>query len=87
MIYDALHKDTVISPSHYTQGRTEALDVILDTLGKPGYEAYCLGNTLKYLLRARHKGKNQEDFRKAHFYLSALIGIDLRKPSETTTTT
>ena len=82
MIYDALHKNTVISPSHYTQGRTEALDTIRDTLGPPGFEAYCLGNTLKYLLRARHKGKSEEDYRKAHFYLSAIIGVDMRKAKD-----
>lgn len=42
-----------INPSHYQKpGRRESIDEIRETLGDTGFEAFCLGNALKYLYRA-----------------------------------
>ena len=60
--------DPVSHPPHYTQGKIEVLDFILDQ--EFGYLA---GNVVKYLSRYRHKGKPVEDLRKAEFYLKRLI--------------
>lgn len=55
-------------PPHYTQGKIEVIDFIDDQqLGF--YE----GNVVKYVVRARHKGKRIEDLKKAQWYLSRLI--------------
>jgi len=60
---DAIHK-----PSHYTYSTIETIDVIeawnLD---------FCLGNVLKYVSRAGHKGCELQDLRKAEWYLLRAI--------------
>ena len=67
--------DNVNKPEHYTYGRYECIDVIKDiTEGNEakGIEAFCLGNTLKYLWRYKHKN-GTEDLKKAKWYLDRLI--------------
>jgi hypothetical protein len=61
-------EDPVSHPSHYTQGRIEVLDFILDQR-----LPYLAGNIVKYLCRYRWKGKPVEDLKKARFYLDRLI--------------
>lgn len=59
---------TVAHPPHYNHGKIEAIDVIEDwQLG------FHLGNTLKYLCRAVHKGSEHEDLLKARWYLDRRI--------------
>lgn len=67
--------DNVNHPIHYTQGRVEVIDVIEDaTKGTGGFEGYCLGNVVKYVMR--YRGKNGvEDLRKARWYLNRLIDL------------
>jgi hypothetical protein len=56
--------NTVDHPAHYNVGKIEAITVIEDwNLG------FNLGNCLKYLARADHKGKPVEDLEKALWYL------------------
>ena len=55
-------------PSHYNKGKYEVIDVIEDwALG------FNLGNTVKYLARADHKGTPTADLYKALFYLNREI--------------
>ena len=67
--------DQVNSPAHYTQGRVEAIDVIEDVVaGAPDpVTGYLVGQALKYLLRAWHKGNIGQDLRKAAWYLNRAI--------------
>lgn len=59
--------DPVNHPSHYTWlGGIEVID-ITEHLG------FCLGNVVKYVLRADHKGKPIEDLEKAKWYLEREI--------------
>lgn len=59
---------TVAHPPHYNHGKIEAIEVIEDwQLG------FHLGNTLKYLCRAVHKGSEAEDLLKARWYLDRRI--------------
>lgn len=56
--------DPVNHPDHYTRGGIETIDVIeAKGLG------FHLGNAVKYLLRAGHKGDAVEDVKKARWYL------------------
>lgn len=55
-------------PSHYTFGKYEVIDVIEDW--KLGYYE---SNIIKYIARAKHKGKELEDLRKAQWYLDRLV--------------
>ncbi len=63
-------KEKVNHPDHYNSGQYEVIDVIDDA----GFgEGFCLGNALKYILRARHKENYVEDLKKAKWYLEYLI--------------
>ena len=65
--------DNVNSPSHYTQGKVECIDAIESaTVGKSGFEAYCVGNVIKYLWRYEQKG-GKESVEKAQYYLNKLL--------------
>ena len=67
--------DQVNSPSHYTQGRVEAIEIIEGVVaGAPEpVVGYLIGQTLKYLLRAWHKGNASQDLQKASWYLNRAI--------------
>ena len=67
--------DAVNSPSHYTHGKVEAIDVIEDAIkDAPDNRAgFLQGQVLKYLLRLWHKGKSKQDAEKARWYLNRLI--------------
>jgi len=60
--------DPVNNPAHYTVGGIETIDFI--EAKKLGYN---LGNVIKYLTRADHKGNKMEDLRKAQWYLTREI--------------
>ena len=62
--------DSVSHPSHYTYGKIECIDFILDKeLDFP------LGNAVKYIARAGRKdpAKTEEDLRKAIWYINRYI--------------
>lgn len=68
--------DMVDHPSHYTQGPIEVIDVIeAFDLDKDGYRK----DAVKYILRAPHKGKPQQDIKKAIWYLQRWL---TRNPEE-----
>ena len=62
------HTDMVNEPPHYKTGGVETIDFIeakkLD---------YNLGNVVKYITRADHKGDRHEDLCKARWYLNRAI--------------
>jgi len=60
--------DMVNHPPHYTQGGIETIDFI-EAKELP----YNLGNVVKYITRADHKGSKLEDLRKARWYLDREI--------------
>ena len=59
------NKEMIHSPDHYKAGKLEAIDVIeqfkLD---------FCLGNSVKYILRAGKKDDARQDIDKAIWYLN-----------------
>ena len=60
--------DPINSPAHYKIGGIETIDFIeAKNLG------YNLGNVVKYITRADHKGNKLEDLRKAQWYLTRAI--------------
>lgn len=68
-------EDRVNSPSHYTNGSQEAIDIIEETIeAAPSVKAgFLQGQVLKYLLRVWLKDNPLEDLRKAQWYLTRLI--------------
>lgn len=57
--------DNVNSPPHYKVGGIETIDFI-----EAKSLSYNLGNVVKYLTRADHKGNKLEDLEKAQWYLN-----------------
>lgn len=64
--------DRVNNPTHYGQGKIEAIDYIKDSLTPEEFQGYCQGNVKKYLHRWRYKN-GVEDLEKARVYLGWLI--------------
>lgn len=61
--------DAVNKPKHYQiYPDMDAIDVIRAVLGEEGFEAYCIGNSLKYRLRAGKKDDLAQDIAKAEVY-------------------
>ena len=67
--------DAVNSPSHYTRGKVEAIEVIEDAIqDAPTVKAgFLQAQTLKYMLRLWLKVDAKEDAEKARWYLNRLI--------------
>ncbi len=62
--------DLINHPPHYTQGRYEVIDVIEDW--KLDYH---LGTAVAYIARAKHKGSECQDLRKARWYLDRAVAV------------
>ena len=67
--------DRVNSPSHYTSGKTEVIDIIEDAVKEAPSAIYGMlqGQVLKYMLRCWLKDNPSEDLKKAQWYLTRLI--------------
>ena len=65
-------KERINHPEHYNSGKLEAIDII-ESAGHA--EGFCLGNALKYLMRASHKENYLEDLKKARWYLDYWIKV------------
>lgn len=60
--------DVVNQPPHYTFGSVEVIDAL--EAWDLGFHA---GNVVKYVARAKHKGNELQDLKKARWYLERLI--------------
>ena len=65
----SVEKDNVNHPAHYKVGGIETIDFI-----EAKSLNYNLGNVVKYLTRADHKGNKLEDLKKAQWYLNREVG-------------
>ena len=61
--------DLVNNPAHYTAGGIETIDFI-----EAKDLSYNLGNVVKYITRAHHKGELLQDLKKAQWYLNREVG-------------
>lgn len=70
--------DNVNRPSHYGQGKIEAIEYIHDILTTEEFIGYLRGNIAKYMHRWRYKN-GLEDLKKARVYLDWLIQVEESK--------
>lgn len=74
--------DNINNPNHYKLGcGVESIEIIKRVLGIKGFVAFCLGNILKYLIRAEKKN-GKEDYKKAAKYLEWVIERESYKKYE-----
>ena len=66
--------DMVNHPPHYTTGGIETIDYI-----EAKQFGYHLGNAVKYISRAEHKGTYEQDLQKAIWYLNRAIEAKLKE--------
>lgn len=60
--------DMVNHPPHYTKGKYEVIDVIEDwNLG------FHLSNAIKYIARCKYKGQEEQDLKKAIWYIQRTL--------------
>lgn len=55
--------DNVNHPQHYEKHK-----IVLEPIDVIGSAEFCIGNVIKYVVRARDKGNFLEDLKKARFY-------------------
>jgi hypothetical protein len=67
--------DMVNRPPHYTYGKYECIDVMVENFGKEAVQHFCLLNAFKYVWRMNHKN-GIEDCRKAWWYLDKYIELE-----------
>jgi len=74
-LYFGATDDKVNSPSHYTKGKVEAIDVIEDAIrhAPDPVVGMLQAQVLKYVLRCWHKGNAEQDLQKSEWYLRRLI--------------
>lgn len=67
--------EMVNHPNHYNKGKYEVIDVIEDVTvnNEDGFIGFCLGNSLKYIMRAGHKDDIRQDLNKAIWYIQKTI--------------
>lgn len=66
--------DLINQPSHYTSGKVEVIDFIMQVCALyPGHQAALVSNIVKYVSRAPLKGDKEKDLKKAQWYLNRLI--------------
>lgn len=70
-----------VFPGHYKSGGMECVDFIKAALGKDGFQAFCLGNVMKYVWRHGSAG-GAEDIRKAKRYLEYWLDAEGTEKSE-----
>lgn len=64
--------DNINNANHYQICSFNSIEIIKRVLGLKGFVAFCLGNILKYLIRAEKKN-GKEDYKKAAKYLEWVI--------------
>lgn len=69
-LWEPVEPDNVNSPAHYKAFPIEVVDIIRETLTTEQFIGYCLGNEIKYRMRAGIKDKEKiiEDIMKAEKY-------------------
>lgn len=71
-----LEDDEVTHPPHYTQGKIEVIDFLIDQDMN-----FMAANVVKYTCRYRFKGNPVQDLKKARFYLDRLIKeVEIAQP-------
>ena len=67
--------DPVTKPEHYTNGKIECIDSMIETFGKEAVSNFCICNTYKYLWRRKSKGNEEQDIQKALWYFDKHVDL------------
>lgn len=62
-------------PAHYNKGGIETIEYIRTRCTPEEFKGFLRGNLIKYVDRAPDKKQEEQDYRKARFYLDAMISL------------
>lgn len=65
---------------YYDAGGIEVIDIIRAKLTPEQFTGYLLGNAIKYILRANHKGDFERDLDKARVYIGQVTDAKSSEP-------
>lgn len=68
--------DSVNHPNHYNTDNYECIDVMEEVFGRDTVKDFCLCNAFKYIYRCMRKNNEEEDLKKAEWYLHKLNGMN-----------
>ena len=66
--------DNVNHPKHYTQGKIDCIDAMIEAFGVEEVKSFCKCNAFKYLWRSKHKN-GVEDIEKAIWYTNKYVEL------------
>lgn len=75
-----MDEDLINSPQHYSSGSIECIDAMTSAFGDD-IKTYCKINAFKYIFRSGKKDSEEQDLKKAIWYLRFAVGDDPRKDS------
>lgn len=78
---DKVIKNDPVNPSHYKNGKMDAITVMQNTLTEEEFKGFLKGLIIKYIYRADNKN-GIEDYKKAQWYLNKLIKTLEKKKNE-----
>ena len=76
MLETVEEKEMVDHPSHYNQFKRETIEEMRLLFGIEAVKSFCKCNAYKYLRRAKFKGNEEEDLKKAEWYLDYLDKLE-----------
>ena len=59
---------TAENATHYQQSSKQPIEFMQEVMTPSQFEGFLIGNIIKYRMRAKYKGKYEEDIRKANQY-------------------
>lgn len=73
--------DVVNHPGHYTCGKYECIDEMINIFGEDAVIDFCKCNVYKYRYRFAQKN-GEEDLQKAEWYMGKLIELQEKQPNK-----
>ena len=70
--------DNVNKPKHYTQGKIDCIDAMIEAFGVEAVKTFCKLNAFKYLWRSEHKN-GVEDIDKARWYTAKYVELSSKE--------
>lgn len=74
--------EDTINPAHYKTEVGECIDAMRAISSEAEFRAHCRLTAFKYLWRAKNKGEEIENYRKAIWYLTFATGVDPREEDD-----
>ena len=70
--------DNVNKPKHYTQGKIDCINAMIEAFGVEAVKTFCKLNAFKYLWRSEHKN-GVEDIDKARWYTAKYVDLSKKE--------